>query len=193
MSKTELEEDLRSTFERAAASVPSAPDLAARATTGARQAQRRTWIASGAAAAAVAVVAVVGFSLPGGPPGSPPAGAPAPPPARPRRERLAPTITTVVRQLAAGAAGRLHHPEGGPPGRPDPRPSAADGTWTGSDGCNGYQRHLHDRPARRVHQPGRTASGWSAATTCRTPAFSPRRQADHGQPDDAAVLRRRRA
>lgn len=49
MSKTELEEELRATFERAAASVPPAADLAGRAASGAHHAQRRTWLVSGTA------------------------------------------------------------------------------------------------------------------------------------------------
>jgi hypothetical protein len=70
VSKTELETEqledgLRATFERAAASVPPSADLAGRAAVGAQQAQRRTWLISGAAAAAVAVVAAVSFSLAG--------------------------------------------------------------------------------------------------------------------------------
>ena len=65
MSNTDLEDDLRGTFDRAAASVPQATGLTERATAGARQAQRRTWIISGAAAVAVAAIAVVGFGLAG--------------------------------------------------------------------------------------------------------------------------------
>ena len=101
MSNTDLEDDLRGTFERAAASVPEADGLTERATVGARRAQRRTWIISGAAAAAVAAIAVAG------------------------KWRAV--------QMVGTRALREARPE-------DPvlvfKP---DGTWTGSDGCNGLQ------------------------------------------------------
>ena len=138
MSNTDLEDDLRGTFDRAAASVPPATDLTERATTGARQAQRRTWIVSGAAAVAVAAVAVVGFSL-GGRNGSvqpPAAGGQAPAAstsvqAPPSAESVSGTWRPV--QLAGYKSLAVERPD-------DPvlvfRP---DGTWGGSDGCNGLQ------------------------------------------------------
>jgi heat shock protein HslJ len=134
VSKTELEEDLRATFERAAASVPLAPDLAGRATTGVRQAQRRTWIASGAAAAAIAVIAGVGFSLNH-------SGTSTPPPA-PAASSQAPATAAAItaaqalpgtwRPVKLSGFGALKE------GRPDDPTLTfrSDGTWTGSDGCN---------------------------------------------------------
>lgn len=136
MSKTELEEDLRATFERAAASVPLAPDLASRATTGVRRAQRRTWLAAGAAAAAVAVIAGVAFSLNGS--SAPVAGSPS----AVATTRAATTPVTTMQTLAGSwrpvrldgfTALEVARPE-------DPILTFnSDGTWTGSDGCNGLQ------------------------------------------------------
>jgi heat shock protein HslJ len=139
VSNTDLEDDLRGTFDRAAASVPPATDLIERATTGARRAQRRTWIISGAAAVAVAAVAVVGFGLAGSnnkPAQSPVAGgqtpsattaAPEPPTAQSVSGRWRPVQMAELKSLKAS--------------RPDDpvlvfRP---DGTWGGSDGCNALQ------------------------------------------------------
>ncbi|WP_112242497.1 META domain-containing protein [Kribbella monticola] len=134
MSKTELEEDLRATFERAAASVPLAPDLAGRATTGVRQAQRRTWIASGAAAAAIAVVAGVGFSLNHGSTSPPPT---------PVASKPTAAVTTAAVTTAQALAGtwrpvKLNGFTTLKVGRPDDPTLTfrSDGTWTGSDGCN---------------------------------------------------------
>ncbi|MEV0288932.1 MULTISPECIES: META domain-containing protein [unclassified Kribbella] len=138
MSNTDLEDDLRGTFDRAAASVPQATGLTERATTGARQAQRRTWIVSGAAAVAVAAIAVVGFSLAGGnsPVQLPVAGGEAsvatpsvqPPPSA---ESVAGTWRPV--QMAGLTSLKTERPD-------DPVIEfLANGTWTGSDGCNGLQ------------------------------------------------------
>lgn len=138
MSKTELEEDLRATFERAAASVPLAPDLAARATTGARQQQRRTWVVAGAAAAAVAVVAAVSFSLSGDGPDVAPV--PAPAASSPAAATTATATVTSVEALSGTwrpvkfngfTTLKSARPE-------DPTLTFnPDGTWIGSDGCNG--------------------------------------------------------
>lgn len=139
MSNTDLEDDLRGTFDRAAASVPPATDLTERATTGARRAQRRTWIISGAAAVAVAAVAVVGFGLAGSnnKPAQPPVAggqtpaattaAPEPPTAQSVSGTWRPVQMAELKSLQAS--------------RPDDpvlvfRP---DGTWGGSDGCNALQ------------------------------------------------------
>ena len=138
MSNTDLEDDLRGTFDRAAASVPPATDLTERATTGARQAQRRTWIISGAAAVAVAAIAVVGFGLAGSDkPAQPPvAGGQAPAASASTPEP--PTVQSVSGtwrpvQMAGLKSLQASRPD-------DPvlvfRP---DGTWGGSDGCNGLQ------------------------------------------------------
>jgi heat shock protein HslJ len=139
VSNTDLEDDLRGTFERAAASVPESAGLTERATSSARRAQRRTWIVSGAAAAAVAAVAVAGFGLAGShkePPQPPVAG----------RE---PTTAVEAGTQAASAqtvAGTWQPVQMvGVQSLKKPRPEApvlvfkADGTWTGSDGCNGLQ------------------------------------------------------
>lgn len=142
MSNTDLEDDLRGTFERAAATVPEAAGLTERATTGARRAQRRTWIASGAAAVAVAAIAVVGFGLAGShnqptQPAQPPvAGGQAPAAERATPQILtAQTVSGTWRPLEITGVKSLRA------ARPqDPvltlRP---DGTWVGSDGCNGLQ------------------------------------------------------
>ncbi|WP_371404801.1 META domain-containing protein [Kribbella sp. NBC_00662] len=139
MSNTDLEDDLRGTFERAAASVPEATGLTERATTGAHRAQRRTWIVSGAAAVAVAAIAVVGFGLAGSnskPTQPPVAGGQAPVSATPTPQPpTAQTVSGTWRplQMAGFKALKAARPQ-------DPvlvfRP---DGTWSGSDGCNGLQ------------------------------------------------------
>jgi hypothetical protein len=135
VSKTQLEEDLRATFDRAAASVPPAPDLMSRATDGVRRAQRRTYVATGAAVAAVAVIATAGFALGGGLGGStapqPAATTPAVSSARPLAvsEHLAGTWRPLTMDGFNGLK----------TARPD-NPTLtfnSDGTWTGSDGCNG--------------------------------------------------------
>jgi heat shock protein HslJ len=134
VSKTELEEDLRATFERAAASVPLAPDLANRATSGAQQAQRRTWIASGSAAAAVAVIAIVGFSLTGSSPSTPePAANPAAPVTTPAPAAEPQAVTGTWRAVRMSGFTTLKA------ARPEDATLTfnADGTWIGSDGCNG--------------------------------------------------------
>lgn len=137
MSSTELEEDLRATFDRAAASVPPAPDLVSRATDGVRQAQRRTYMAAGAAVAAVAVIAAGGFALAGGLGDSttPQPAAPAPTPA-------VSSATPVVASHQLSGTWRPLKMDGFTTlktSRPD-NPTLTfnpDGTWTGSDGCNG--------------------------------------------------------
>ena len=140
MSNTDLEDDLRGTFDRAAASVPPPTDLSERATTGARRAQRRTWMASGTAAVAVAAVAVVGFGLAGsnGSPSQPlvAGGTTAAPSAiassqPPTAESVSGTWRAV--QMSGLTSLQASRPD-------DPvlvlRP---DGTWGGSDGCNSLQ------------------------------------------------------
>ncbi len=138
MSNTDLEDDLRGTFDRAAASVPQATGLTERATTGARRAQRRTWIISGAAAVAVAAVAVVGFSLGGrnAPVQPPVAGGETP--AATTSVQAPPSAQTVAGtwrpvQMAGMTSLKADRPD-------DPvLVFKADGSWTGSDGCNGLQ------------------------------------------------------
>ena len=137
MSNTDLEDDLRGTFERAAASVPQSADLTERATTGARRAQRRTWMTTGAAAIAVAAVAVAVFGLTGSqnkPTQPPVAGNSQPAPMTPSAQVItaqAMSGTWRPLQLAGFKALTASRPD-------DPvlvfKP---DGTWTGSDGCNG--------------------------------------------------------
>lgn len=136
MSKTELEADLRATFERAAASVPPSADLAGRAAVGAQQAQRRTWMVSGTAAAAVAVIAAVSFSLHGSSQSTPQpaAGNPAAAVSTPQaRGATAQTVVGSWRPVRLSGFATLKT------GRPDDPIITfnADGTWTGSDGCNG--------------------------------------------------------
>ncbi|GAB2674196.1 META domain-containing protein [Kribbella swartbergensis] len=139
MSNTDLEDDLRGVFDRAAATVPPATGLTERATAGARKAQRRTWIISGAAAVAVAGIAVTVFSLGGGPSASeqpPVAGAQTPA-----------ASTSVQAPLSASNVSGTWQPVQmvGVSSLKAPRPDdpvlvlRADGTWTGSDGCNGLQ------------------------------------------------------
>ncbi|TCO34706.1 heat shock protein HslJ [Kribbella steppae] len=138
MSNTDLEDDLRGTFDRAAASVPPATGLTERASTGARQAQRRTWIISGAAAVAVAAVAVVGFSLGG-------RNAPVQPPVAGGRTPSASTLVQAApsAQSVSGTwrAVQMAGMTSLKADRPDDPVLVlkADGTWTGSDGCNGLQ------------------------------------------------------
>ncbi|WBQ06700.1 META domain-containing protein [Kribbella sp. CA-293567] len=135
-AELELEDGLRATFERAAASVPLAAGLADRATAGAQQAQRRTWLISGAAAAAVAVIATVGFSLQNGSQ-SPPQPAANGPAAAVSTAAKAPaatveTVTGSWRPVRLSGFTTLKA------ARPDDPVITfnADGTWTGSDGCN---------------------------------------------------------
>ena len=139
MSNTDLEDDLRGTFDRAAASVPTATGLTERATTGARQAQRRTWIVSGAAAVAVAAIAVVGFGLAGSndKPAQPPvAGGQAPASSTPTPQP--PTTQSVSGTWRAVQMTGLKELKASRPDDPVLvlRP---DGTWGGSDGCNPLQ------------------------------------------------------
>ena len=138
MTKTELEEDLRSTLERAAASVPLAPELVFHASSGARRQQRRTWAASGVAVAAVVVLAAVGFSLRSNGPAVPPD------PAASRSAQASPTTGTTSAPTMRVLSGswrpvkldgfvslKAARPE-------DPILTfSPDGTWSGSDGCNG--------------------------------------------------------
>jgi heat shock protein HslJ len=138
LSKTELEEDLRSTFERAAASVPLTPELVFHASSGARRQQRRTWAASGVAAAAVVVLAVVGFSLRSNGPAVPPD------PAAGRSAQATPTTGTTSAPTMRVLSGswrpvRLDGFVSLKAARPeDPILTfSPDGTWSGSDGCNG--------------------------------------------------------
>jgi heat shock protein HslJ len=138
VSKTELEEDLRATFERAAASVPPSADLAGRATVGAQQAQRRTWLISGAAAAAVAVIAAVSFSLASQSHSTPQPAAGNPASAGSNVQAPAATAQTVVGtwrpvRLSGFATLKAARPD-------DPTITfKADGSWVGSDGCNGLE------------------------------------------------------
>jgi heat shock protein HslJ len=138
VSKTELEEDLRSTFERAATSVPLTPDLVSRASSGARRQQRRTWAASGVAAAAVAVLAVVGFSLRSSGP------AVTPDPAASQPAKAKPTTRTTSAPTMQVLSGSWHPVKldgfvSLKAARPDDPilTFSPDGTWSGSDGCNG--------------------------------------------------------
>jgi heat shock protein HslJ len=137
VSQTELEEDLRASFERAAASVPFTPNLVTRASTGARHQKRRTWAASAAAAAAIAALAVGGFALqPNGPTATPePAASP--------RVQVTPSTTPSIASPAAMLRGTWR-----PVKLPDFTTLRSiraedpilifkpDGTWSGSDGCN---------------------------------------------------------
>ncbi|MFG1620655.1 META domain-containing protein [Kribbella sp. NPDC049227] len=139
MSNTDLEDDLRATLDRAAASVPPVTGLTERATTGARQAQRRTWIASGAAAVAVAAIAVVGFNLAGkdAPSQSPvAAGTTSATPSAKVQSQLSPqSVAGTWRPVEMDGLKTLKaaRPE-------DPvLVLLPDGTWNGSDGCNGLQ------------------------------------------------------
>lgn len=137
MSNTDLEDDLRATLDRAAASVPPVTDLTERATTGARQARRRTWIASGAAAVAVAAIAVVGFNLAGrDAPSQPPVAADTAAATPAAKVQLSPqTVAGTWRPVEMDGLKTLKaaRPE-------DPvLVLVPDGTWTGSDGCNGLQ------------------------------------------------------
>jgi heat shock protein HslJ len=140
VSNTDLEDDLRGTFERAAASVPEADGLSERAATGARRAQRRTWIASGAAAAAVAAIAVAGFGLAGS------QDKPTQPPVAAGEEKTAVVGATPQVLAAQAVAGKWRAVQMlGTQSLRDSRPEdpvlvfKPDGTWTGSDGCNGLQ------------------------------------------------------
>jgi heat shock protein HslJ len=139
VSNTDLEDDLRGTFERAAASVPESAGLTERATTGARRAQRRTWIISGAAAAAVAAIAVAGFGLAGS------QNKPTQPPVATGQATAEAAATSQVAspQTVAGTwrAVQMVGEEALKNARPEDPVLVfkADGTWTGSDGCNGLQ------------------------------------------------------
>jgi heat shock protein HslJ len=135
VSKTELEEELRATFARAAASVPPAADLAGRAASDGRQAQRRTWLVSGTAAAAVAVIAAVSFSLYDSSQQTPQPAASNPAAASTTPQTPAANAQTVTgtwrpQRLAGFGTLKAGRPE-------DPTITFnADGTWVGSDGCN---------------------------------------------------------
>ena len=139
MSNTDLEDDLRGTFDRAAASVPQATGLTERATTGARQAQRRTWIISGAAAVAVAAIAVVGFGLAGS--GNKPSQPPVAGGQTPAATTAAPEPATAQSVSGTWRPVQMVGLKALKASRPDDpmlvlRP---DGTWGGSDGCNALQ------------------------------------------------------
>jgi heat shock protein HslJ len=134
VSNIDLEDELRGTLDRAAASVPPAADLTERATTGARKAQRRTWIISGAAAVAVASVAVVGFSL---------GGSRSTPMQPPVAGVATPTASTTVSAPSVAAVSGTWRPvqiAGVKPLTELPQEPLLvfrpDGTWRGSDGCN---------------------------------------------------------
>ena len=146
------------TFDRAAASVPPATDLTERATTGARQAQRRTWIVSGAAAVAVAAIAVVGFSLAGSERAVAAAGRRARQPPRRRGDAQSAHGADRGRDVAAGADGRAQAAEGGAPGRPGARAPAG--------------RDL-DRLRRLQRAPGDVHASASAASSA--PRSAPQR------------------
>ncbi|GAB3947538.1 hypothetical protein GCM10029976_076990 [Kribbella albertanoniae] len=141
MSNTDLEDELRGTLDRAAASVPQATGLSDRAATGVREARRRSWMISGAAAVAVAAVAVTGFALTGGnTPEQPPVAAGGAP------QSTAPTTTAVQPLSAKSVAGTWRATQiTGTKALKSARPDdpvlvfKADGTWSGSDGCNGLQ------------------------------------------------------
>ncbi|MGW6279889.1 META domain-containing protein [Kribbella sp. NPDC055071] len=139
MSNTDLEDDLRGTFDRAAASVPQANGLTERATTGARRAQRRTWIVSGTAAVAVAAIAVAGFGLAGSnnKPVQPPVAGPETPAATTAAPEP-PTSNTVAGTWRMVSIAGAKFVKGNQPDDPVLvlRP---DGTWGGSDGCNPLQ------------------------------------------------------
>lgn len=139
MSNSDLEDDLRGTFERAAATVPQSVDLTERATTGARRAQRRTWIVSGTAAVAVAAVAVVGFGLAGS------QNTPVQPPVAGSSQPATPTPTPPVSAQTVSGTWRPLQIAGFKAMKQQSWPDdpvlvfKANGTWTGSDGCNGLQ------------------------------------------------------
>ncbi len=140
MSNSDLEDDLRGTLDRAAASVPPATGLSDRAATGARQARRRTWMVSGAAAVAVAAVAVTGFALTGGNTSEqPPVAGGAPQSAVPTTAAVQPlsakTLAGTWRAIQITGTKSLKS------ARPDDPVLVfkADGTWSGSDGCNALQ------------------------------------------------------
>jgi len=141
VSNSDLEDDLRGTLDRAAASVPPVTGLSDREATGAQQARRRTWMISGAAAVAVAAVAVAGFALTGGntseqPPvaagGAPQSTAPATAAVQPLSAK---TLAGTWRAVQITGTKSLKS------ARPDDPVLVfkADGTWSGSDGCNGLQ------------------------------------------------------
>ena len=138
MSNTDLEDELRGTLERAAASVPQTTGLTERATKGARRARRRTWTVSGAVAVAVVAIAVVGFGLAGSnkPTEPPVAGGQAPASATQTPQRqTAQSVSGTWRPLQITGVKSLQRSRPGDPVlvlRPD-------GTWSGSDGCNGLQ------------------------------------------------------
>jgi heat shock protein HslJ len=113
------------------------------ATTGARRAQRRTWIVSGAAAAAVAAIAVAGFGLAGSqnkPTQSPVAAGPA---STTQTAPVGATTQALTPQTVAGTwrAQQMVFSKVLEAARPEDPVLVfkADGTWTGSDGCNGLQ------------------------------------------------------
>jgi heat shock protein HslJ len=141
VSNPDLEDDLRGTLDRAAASVPQATGLSDRAATGVQQARRRTWMISGAAAAAVAAVAITGFALTGGnAPEQPPVAAPGVP-------QSSTQTTAAVQPLSAKTvagtwrATQITGTKSLKSARPDDPVLVfkADGTWSGSDGCNPLQ------------------------------------------------------
>jgi heat shock protein HslJ len=136
LETVELEDGLRATFERAAASVPPSADLVGRATVGAQQAQRRTWLISGAAAAVVAVIAAVSFSLASQSQSTPQPAAGNSASSGSNAQAPAATAQTVAgtwRPVQLSGFTTLKA------ARPDAPTITfkADGTWVGSDGCNG--------------------------------------------------------
>nr|WP_238355661.1 META domain-containing protein [Kribbella sandramycini] len=124
---------------RAAASVPMATGLSDRATSGVRQARRRAWMVSGIAAAAVVAVTAAGFGLAGrGATTEPPVavgGATSQPPQPTEQAPSAKTVTGTWNVLQIAGQKSLKAPR---PDNPVLR-FRTDGTWSGSDGCNGIQ------------------------------------------------------
>jgi hypothetical protein len=137
MTPSELEDDLRATFERAAGSVPFVPHLASRVTGDARQRRRRAWTVSGAAAASIAILVTAGALWQSGAP------TPVPTPAPAAASPVDPTTALPVLSVRARLIGTWRPVRvDGFPRLQEPRPEeplltfAANGKWSGSDGCN---------------------------------------------------------